>query len=78
MKMFKKFMTEAIELAIDLYTIVGGIALLFIIYGFLWSIVSIIWKYIHKSSYEHFMDNLVNALVKKKDDKKKEEVNEQV
>lgn len=65
MKTFKHFVHEALNLAFDLYTIVGGVALLFIVYGFLWLIVSIVWKKVHKESYDYVVDTVLGVFGKK-------------
>jgi hypothetical protein len=65
LKTFKHFVHEALNVAFDLYTIVGGIALLFIVYGFLWLIVSIVWKKVHKESYDYVVDTVLGVFGKK-------------
>lgn len=65
MKTFKHFVHEALNVAFDLYTIVGGVALLFIVYGFLWLIVSIVWKKVHKESYDYVVDTVLGVFGKK-------------
>ena len=65
MKTFKHFIHEAINLAFDLYTIVGGIAFLFIVYGLLWLIVSMVWKKVHKESHDYVVNSFLSIFGKK-------------
>lgn len=67
MKTFEKLVTKAFEFAFNLYEIVGALALLFIVYGFLWLIVSIAWKKVHSESYDSFISAIYNALGKKRE-----------
>lgn len=65
MDKFKDFILKAIEFAFDLYTVVGGITLLLIIYGFLWFLVSIVWSYVHKPSHTYFENKVISLFVGK-------------
>lgn len=64
MKTFKHFIHEALDFAFDLYMVVGGIVLLFIVYGFLWLIISMIWKKIHKQSHDYVVDTVLGVFGK--------------
>ena len=78
MKTFKHLIEQALELAFDLYTIVGGVCLLFLVYGFLWLIVSMIWKKLHKPSYLYVVNTILTTFGKKKIKDEEEEYLEEV
>lgn len=73
MKEFGEFVKTALEFAFNLYEIVGAIGLLFMVYGFLWLIVSIFWKKVHKESYDYVVDSVLSAFGKKKEEEGKKE-----
>jgi uncharacterized RDD family membrane protein YckC len=76
MKTFKEFIETALEFAFDLYTIVGGVVLLFMVYGFLWLIVSMIWKKIHKPSYLYVVNTILTTFGKKPVKEEEENIEE--
>lgn len=70
---FKEFIIKAMEFAFDIYTVLGGLMLLFLIYGFLWLIVSAIWKKVHEESYKAIINQLLTVIGKKPVNNEKEE-----
>jgi hypothetical protein len=68
MDAFEKFLVSAISFAVDLYIVVGGLVLLFILYGVLWLIVSIVWSKIHKKSHDYVVESFKKAIGWKKEE----------
>jgi hypothetical protein len=62
-------MEKALDIAVDLYTVIGGLGILFVVYGLLWLIVSMVWKKIHSKSYDYVTYSIINALYDKKEEK---------